>query len=291
MQIVSAKPMEYKPVSGHRTGDITFKRLLQGAPGAPDNFELSLVRNAGEYYTPRHRHNFDQVRMILDGEFGYAGRKVMPTGSVGYFPEGTYYGPQNVTTCVTLTLQCGAPSGDGFLSYDQLHNGHIELSQLGRFEQGVFYRNPDSNRRPGVKRNQDGYEAIWEHVIGRKLKYPKPRYTEPVIMLPDAWAWRPTEAAGVSAKLLGIFVNNTRIELLRLEPGAAWRIAAERAIHLLFALKGAGRCNGESWEGESAIKIERGEQARLVANEPAELLVIGMAEIGSAEARELPRVA
>ncbi|MBI1774957.1 MAG: hypothetical protein HYR63_06380 [Proteobacteria bacterium] len=291
MQIVSAKPMDYKPVSGHRTGDITFKRLVQGAPGAIDNFELSLVRNAGSYYTPRHRHNFDQVRMVLAGEFGYAGRKTMPVGSIGYFPEGTYYGPQNVESCITLTLQCGAPSGDGFLSYDQLHNGHIELSQLGRFEQGVFYRNPDSNRRPGVKRNQDGYEAIWEHVMGRKLRYPKARYTEPVIMLPEAYDWRPTETPGIANKLLGVFVNNTRIELLRLDAGAAHRLSAERAIHLLFALKGAGSCNGESWGPETAIKVERDEQARLVASESAEVLLIAMAELAPSKARELPKVA
>ena len=55
-----------------------------------------MVRNRGSYYTPRHRHNFDQIRMVMEGKFAYAGRKTMRQGSIGYFPEGTYYGPQNL---------------------------------------------------------------------------------------------------------------------------------------------------------------------------------------------------
>jgi len=42
--------MTFGPVSGQRSGGIDFKRLIQGTPGAPDNFEVSLVRTAGDYY-------------------------------------------------------------------------------------------------------------------------------------------------------------------------------------------------------------------------------------------------
>ena len=100
---------------GHRSGGIDFKRLLQGSPGSPDNFELSIVRTAGDYFTPRHRHNFDQVRLCLEGAMNYAPGKDLKAGTVGYFPEGTFYGPQSSTSkSVVLLLQMGGSAGYGF---------------------------------------------------------------------------------------------------------------------------------------------------------------------------------
>ena len=71
MQTIHAADVEWGEVSGHRSGGIDFKRLLQGTPGTPDNFELSIVRTAGDYFTPRHRHNFDQVRFCLEGAMNH----------------------------------------------------------------------------------------------------------------------------------------------------------------------------------------------------------------------------
>src|SRR5215467_11923517 len=103
MIVAHGSRMTFGQVSGHRSGGIDFKRLIQGAPGTPDNFEFSLVRTAGDYYTPRHRHNFDQIRFCLEGSMNYAPGKNLDAGTVGYFPEGTFYGPQqDTTTSVTL---------------------------------------------------------------------------------------------------------------------------------------------------------------------------------------------
>jgi hypothetical protein len=285
MQIVDAAKIEPRTVSGHRTGDIVFQRLLQGTPNTRDNFEFSLVRNRGSYYTPRHRHNFDQIRMVMEGKFAYAGRKAMRAGSVGYFPEGTYYGPQNVADCLTLVLQSGALSGDGFMSYDQLHNGHIEMLKLGSFANGIFTRSPDNNRAPGTRKNQDSYEAIWSHVNGRTIKYPKARYSEPVIMLPEAWDWQKTANAGIEEKALGTFVGNTRIALVKLAAGSQLPVEASQAIHLLFVLSGAGSCGSQAWGRWSAIKIERGEKIVLAASEDSEIFLIAMPELNRARAR------
>jgi quercetin dioxygenase-like cupin family protein len=278
MKLVHADEVAPRRVSGHRTGDISFQRLLQGDPEALDNHELSLVRNAGKYHTPRHRHNFEQFRMILEGEFSWATRRRMKTGQVGYFPEGTPYGPQNVTDCLTLVLQCGGPSGQGFLSYDQLHDGHQELSKLGTFEDGVFRRAAGANAPP-PRKNQDGYEAIWEHVRGRKLTYPARRYEEPVIMTPDAIAWEPTAREGVERKLLGAFDHGARAELFRLELGAGLTIEAPNAVQLLFVLEGAGRVDGRVFRRRSAIGLARGERAAIEADAPTEILRLGVAAV------------
>lgn len=294
MRAVNEAEIAYSPVSGHRTGDIQFKRLLQGDPDAPDNYELSLVRNRGSYYTPRHRHNFDQMRLVIEGEFGYATRKKMRVGDAGYFPEGTYYGPQTVTDSVMLVLQCGAPSGAGFLDYDSLHQGHLEMQKLGRFENGVFHRNAGTNQ-PAGRRKQDSYEAIWEHKRGRRLTYPKARYAEPIIMNTAAFDWQPAAITGVQTKLLGHFVRGTRMEMLKIDADAEAVIAATSATQLLYVLSGEGSCFVEgaepdgaaTWRGGSAIEIARGETARLKATQTAEIFLMGMAEI--ATLADMPR--
>src|SRR5881296_2822076 len=88
MQAADPARVAWTTVSGHRAGRIEFKRLLHGTPGRPDNFELSLVRTFADYATPRHRHNFDQIRCCLSGAMNYAPRKDLVAGSVAYFPEG-----------------------------------------------------------------------------------------------------------------------------------------------------------------------------------------------------------
>ncbi len=280
MRIVHADEVAPRRISGHRTGDITFQRLLHGDPAALDNYELSLVRNAGQYHTPRHRHNFEQFRMILEGEFSWATRRKMKPGQVGYFPEGTPYGPQNVTDCLTLVLQCAGPSGQGFLSYDQLHQGHEEMRQLGTFEDGIF------RRAPPATKSQDGYEAIWEHVRGRRVTYPAKRYEEPVIMTPAALDWEPAAEDGVERKLLGIFDHGAGAGLFRIELGATLTLEAANAIQLLFVLEGAGRADGRIYRRWAAIGLARGERATIAADAPTEVLHLGIAAVrGAARAR------
>src|SRR5258707_4751281 len=122
MQTIRAADVEWGTVSGHRSGGIDFKRLLQGTPKTPDNFELSIVRTAGDYFTPRHRHNFDQVRYCIEGTMNYAPGHDLKAGTAGYFPEGTYYGPQcDVSQSQVLLLQLGGSAGYRVMSCKHLH--------------------------------------------------------------------------------------------------------------------------------------------------------------------------
>src|SRR5260221_4736419 len=136
MKTAPAVTTEWGTVSGHRSGGIDFKRLIQGEDGAPDNFEYSFVRTAGDYYTPRHRHNFDQLRFCLEGSMNYAPGKNLAAGTVGYFSEGTFYGPQQDTVgSIVLLLQMGGAAGYCFMSYWQLHYGEPPAFRLGKFYQ------------------------------------------------------------------------------------------------------------------------------------------------------------
>ncbi len=163
---------------------------MEGEPGGIDNFQLSLGRLGGDFYSPRHRHNFEQVRFQLEGELDFARDGKMKAGMVGYFPEGMFYGPQSqdpTASPMTIVLQCGGASGSGYLSRKEVKAGMDALKAQGEFKDGVFRRHKDV---PG-KRNMDGYQAIWEYVNKRPMAYPKPRYSRPFMMDPPHYDWVP----------------------------------------------------------------------------------------------------
>ena len=262
MQTIHAADVEWGEVSGHRSGGIDFKRLLQGSPGSPDNFELSIVRTAGDYFTPRHRHNFDQVRLCLEGAMNYAPGKDLKAGTVGYFPEGTFYGPQSDTSkSVVLLLQMGGSAGYGFMSYQQLNRGYEKLSDLGKFDGGVFTRSTPDGR---VIR-KDGYEAIWEHVNGRAVEYPPPRYEEPIVIHPDGFGWLATRDPGFELKHMATFGERAvNIGEIRATRGSRHKVDKHRAPELLFVERGAIRdvTSGEVLDTHSAFRVDPADTGR-----------------------------
>src|SRR3546814_3581047 len=94
--------------------------LATGEEDSPDNFRLSYATATEESWTPRHRHNFEQFRLALAGEFRYGKNDVIPPGWVAYFPESVPYGPQTRSKgAVTLSFQFGPASGAGSISLRQ----------------------------------------------------------------------------------------------------------------------------------------------------------------------------
>ena len=73
---------------GVRTGKVGKQFLLSGDPASPGNFKFGLFHQYSDFFSPRHRHNFCQFRVQLEGlcEYGLSGR--MEPGTIGYFPEG-----------------------------------------------------------------------------------------------------------------------------------------------------------------------------------------------------------
>ena len=274
MIVAHGSRMTFGPVSGHRSGGIDFKRLIQGTPGAPDNFELSLVRTAGDYYTPRHRHNFDQVRFCLEGAMNFAPGKNLEVGDVGYFPEGTFYGPQqDTTTLITLVLQMGGAAGYGFMSYDQLNAGYEQLCDYGNFERGVFTRTTTDGRTVRA----DSYEAVWEHVMRREVEYPAPRFEEPVIMFPRNFNWLDI-GDGFGMKRLGAFgERGLELSLIRGMRGAKHTVGGVPAPELVFVTSGTLRASNcdDLIDAQSAFRIDAGDSgATLEVIEDAEMFVI-----------------
>lgn len=271
MQVVSLEsvPMVERP--NIREGTLRSRRLLTGEPGTPGNFSLQLS-STPTYYSPRHRHNFDQVRFQLRGDFDFSTDGIMKPGCVAYFPEGTYYGPQSgPTPSETLVLQFGGASGSGYLSAEQFEQASAELAERGTFAKGVYTTlKPD-----GGKINKDAYEAVWERVNGRPLAYPRERYLHPVFMDPANFDWVPlADQPGAASKHLGEFSElRTKVALYRIAPGASLRLAGHS---IYFVAAGSGAVAAQAFEAYATIHLNQGEQAVATASKPVELLQIGL---------------
>jgi hypothetical protein len=263
--------------NSHRNGGLEFKTILTGVEGTPDNYWLTRAKGDGHFFSPRHRHNFDQIRMCIAGRTSIDPKKFMEPGEIGYFPEGTPYGPQQ-DECenITLVLQFGAASRSGFLSRRQLRESVAELETMGEFKAGVFHRTGGAGRK-----NQDGFEAVWEHAMGRKLEYPAQRFESPIFMHPHNFAWRRTETPGLRRKTLGVFTErDTKLEGIELEAGAKWCPSPENAISLLFVLSGAGTVDSKEYRPQTSVETTAGERAAYQATTNTEAIGIVIPMLG-----------
>ncbi len=269
---------EQRRVHNQRQGTFIFHRLVEGEPRAPGNFLFELVETTTDFFSPRHKHNFDQFRFQLEGEFDFDRNGRMTPGMIGYFPEGTPYGPQTSSVrSLTAVLQFGGASGNGYMTQQELEAGTAELKKHGIFDKGVFRRQEDVDG----KRNVDGYQAVWEFVNKRPMVYPKPRYHDPLMMDPDHFDWLPVAGEpGVTEKLMGVFTERrTSAAFLRIEPGAAHRLHGRR---IYFVCDGAGQVDGQPYGRRTSVFCETGETATLAASAPTHVLVLGLPDFSVA---------
>jgi hypothetical protein len=254
-----------RPEGHHREGVIEFLPLMQGVSGQPDHYVMNIARFE-EYFTPRHRHNYDQIRFCFKAPFPYARDKVIPAGWVGYFPEGTAYGPQDVrceleTGPEVLTWQFGGASGQGFVSAGSLRDAYETLAKEGRFERGYFVRSlPD-----GSEHKQDGYEAAWAAATGHELAYPPARFAEPVLMDPAAFPWRATQESGVERKHLATFEPQLSLWFTRSVGGSVQVPAPHRAVQHAYVLHGEIVVDGKTLGEGTAVEFSAGESQPITA--------------------------
>ncbi len=282
MKIVQGDELPLKRGLEHRGGTFHGRILVEGTPGRPDNFQLNYGQIGGDFFSPRHHHNFEQVRFVLEGEVDFARDGKLSQGMVGYFPEGAYYGPQSQdqsATPIVIVLQCGGASGSGYLSQGEVKQGMAELAAEGEFKDGVF------RRKTGVagKRNVDGYQAIWEHVNGRPMIYPKPRYNRPFFMDPENYDWLPVAGApGVAERRLGSFTERgTTANFYRLDSGATL-MGEGRAVY--FMASGSGTVEGQKLRRLTTVFVDAGETCRIAADAETVILRYGLPDLAGMQA-------
>jgi hypothetical protein len=272
-------------INDHPLGSILFKHLLNGEPESPDNFMYILGRQDGDFLMPRHRHNFEQIRLPIRGDMNIGRGKILREGEVGYFAEGLAYGPQDDPLGdakpgerVQLVLQFGGASSYGFMSIEQRRKAREELAKIGRFE-GPYYCRADGKKEWVLN-------AIWEHVFGSKLKYPRPRYKDVIIADPASFHWLPLRGErGVFRKFMGAFSERAvSIELFKLARAATWCSTDAVARRLIVVLSGSGTAAGEALSYLTAIQADAGERLQISASTELELFVVGLPKV------EVPQV-
>lgn len=277
MDITQIDEVEDYAASVHRTGKSVRQDLLASASGL-EGYSLIIARTEARF-SPRHRHNFEQYRYQLAGATNYSTTGLLKEGMLGYFPEGVHYGPQlpaeEGNDEAVLVLQCGGASGCGYVNRREVLAAAKELQALGKFKDGVFHRNPGL---PG-KKNVEGSQAIWEHIMKRNIEYPKPRYAAPILMHPDIFDWVPINGEpGVSKKFMGRFTERqTGASFLSLEPDAQHAVTGNRDIY--FVLSGKGTVGPERYSTYTTVFLDRGEVATMTASEQTEFLQFSLPDL------------
>lgn len=256
-----------------REGHLWSKMLLHGDENTLDNYRLDISRALEEWTTPRHRHTFDQIRYQLEGDLEYAKDKYLKPGWVGYFPEGVYYGPQvRPVGCSILLLQFGSCGRGGYMSKAQRKRGFEELAEKGKFEKGIYTWLDDK----GQRHNKEGYEAIYEHVMGRKADYSKPRYNELITMNPAHYEWVPGDQPGVEYKWLGTFTEREfKMGFIRVDAGATLQVGREQAREVLYLSSGTVAVDGVDYIVKSSFGTKPGEPpAAIKAKQASEFFYV-----------------
>src|SRR5437660_12827023 len=83
MKIVQTDEIPLKRGLEHRGGTFHGRIMAEGEPGTLDNFQLSFAQMGGDFNSPRHRHNFEQIRYQLEGVLDYGRHGKLLTGMVG----------------------------------------------------------------------------------------------------------------------------------------------------------------------------------------------------------------
>jgi hypothetical protein len=254
MRISSAETSVGGRVGSMREGVLDQKFLLQGDDSSPNNYLLNVgLTGAGGWGTPRHRHNFDQIRYVLKGQYPVSPHKKMSEGSVAYFPESVHYGPQDRPEGLEMmVIQFGGASGAGFLSTSRREAANEALKVRGTFKDGIFTWIDEK----GQKHNMDGSAACFEEATGNKLVFAKPRYDDVVMMEPDAYAWIESGLPGVSTKLLGTFTErNVRIGCVRIAAGATFATGTRTQIEVMFLSQGNIAVDGRNYGPKTGIEL------------------------------------
>lgn len=280
MDVAHCAEMPWGPtLVGHRAEleGMAHKRLFEGEEGSPDNYMLVMSREPKSYFSPRHRHAWDQIRFCLEGKIPIAKGLYVEGGEIAYFPEAAPYGPQEGgEDRIVLLLQFGGASGQGFIGPDRLDEARRELAQNGNFEGGIYVV-----ETPDGRENRDAYEALWLHAMGGELDYVSPAYKTPIVMRPEALRWERASEPGVSFRSVGVFPHRgLTIASWKLAPGARHRVPGTPAIRFLFVTDGLGTLDGEQLRKWSAVRLRPGESAEIETDGTLELieLVIGLVE-------------
>ena len=233
--------MDIKPVvTAHRQTVLRTAEFEDPRDGR--RFRCGFSRRKQEdYYSPPHRHTFDQLRFVIEGKTKY-GPMRLGSGDFAYFPEGVFYGPTESLSeeLASCTIQTQGPSWGCFPTDAECGVAGEQLKGRGEMDRatGQFIW--------ADGRKQDSFEALLEQVQGGPAQYPPARFRAPVQFHTDSFPWLESKlAAGLMTKPLARFnAGGPDVEMMRIPAGAklAGGKADNHRMWVVFA--GSGICGG-----------------------------------------------
>jgi mannose-6-phosphate isomerase-like protein (cupin superfamily) len=256
-------------VAKHRGGGFPAQELPFETDGHGYNIWASIATSEDGFFSPRHRHNFDQIRFVLTGSAQFASWE-LEAGDCGYFPESVPYGPQAQTgEAVVFALQMSGGSGNYFARPSEVSSAFLEL----RAKDPNFGEKGAGRDAEG--RARDSYELVWESIRNEPIDYAEPRYGDVVIMRPQHFKWTPLDEYR-EVKPLGSFTeHNLQVLSARLTGPSRLGIDTEKQSEIWLLTAGSLTIDGRSFSAPSAFQLLPGTPGQEVERaDSAEFLVV-----------------
>ena len=178
-------------------------------------FRINTTDHPEEFFAPRHRHTFDQVRYMIFGSCRY-GKTVYQEGDFMYLPAGGWYGPMRLSESGEnykhFQIQFQGLAQRPYYPPTEFDDVREKLLKQGKFEHGVFVWNDG--------RKQDAYEALLEGKTGQPVVYPEPPIESYTVVRSRHIAWRDL-GDGIAIKHLGHFSEvGPNAQLVKMAAGA-----------------------------------------------------------------------
>jgi len=244
--------IEWTRVGKHRGPGLTMKSLPFRDDGRGSKLWLSIAEMEDGWYSPRHRHNFDQIRYVLRGETGFT-KWDLHAGECAYFPAGAQYGPQEQHGSASLfTLQFPGPDGQHYLTPEQVEDTVAKL----RAEDPSFGEGGRGVDKQG--RERDSYEIVWETHQRQPVEYPESEFTGPVLFDGDEPITDAT-LPGCDVHLIGEIESNG-LQVLRVRARGSLEIAPASPSRSEFWVleSGAIDIGGDQLQALTVIQLQVG---------------------------------
>ena len=273
MYILETETIPWEPVTANtRTGRISRKFIREGELAKGVGYTCDLVWYHGDevFTAPRHRHDFDQIRLTLGGTTDYGHKQVAGTGDAAFFPAGAFYGPERFEEAEIFLLQWSPD----WVTRQQSDAAFAAMAKTGTFRDGHYITTDED----GQEVTKDGANAVWEWVTGKPRVIPQPKFATPILMHPAGYAWRPgpdgPDSNGMDTKDLGHFTEgDLNITTHRWRAGSTLELGPERTF-VVWVSAGSITLEGRELGSRTMIFSDHGEAHELVGQEPGEATVL-----------------
>jgi quercetin dioxygenase-like cupin family protein len=266
--IAELDDIEWQRTGKHRGPGLKMKSLAFRTDGRGNNLWLSLAEMEDGWYSPRHKHNFDQFRYVLDGETGFT-EWDLHAGECAYFPAGAYYGPQEQHgTAILFTLQFPGETGEYYLTPEQVEDTVRQLRASDpTFGQGG--KGFDSNGR-----ERDSYEIVWETHQKTAISYPASQFPGPFLLSGNETI-TDEALAGSDVRLKGEVASNG-LKVLRVQATGPLRIepASPDSTEFWILEKGAIEIGDRTLNPLSVIQLLAGAPRTDAVAEPEAIFTV-----------------